>query len=169
MKLHLHLDQLKKTWTLNSLLIHSFLLFSTVGISDSFSVPQGSLYVYEVNIDKGITFRGEIIISNSAKPVTVEIYDPSGEIIDKITVLDKIEISFITEKTGEYEVKFHNFELESSVDVIFNYSVKRDIPFIPGYSICTLLIGAVLSVIVIKIQKRNAYVTHLRIKSCKLA
>jgi hypothetical protein len=148
---------IKKTNGLNSIIIHLFLLFSTIGITDSLSVHQGSPHVYEINIDKGITFRGVILLSDSSKPITIEIHDPSGEIVEKATALKRIEISFVTAEAGMYEIKFYNFESESSVELTFSYDVKRDISVIPAFSFWAIFIGTVFFLTYSQLRKRNLY------------
>ena len=142
---------------INSIIFSSLLLITTAAKTDSISVPQGSFYIYEIDIDKGITFKGTIILSDKAKPITIEIYDPSGEIIEKTTVLDTIEITFITVEAGRYVFKFYNFESEVSVELTFSYDVKRELPVIPGFPFWALIIGTAISIIYARTSTRSGY------------
>jgi hypothetical protein len=92
-------------------------------------------------LDRGVTFRGKIVISIPEKPITVEIYDVNGEVIEKISVLKEIEINFFSADTGTYEIRFYNFESDNTVDLTFSFNVKRDFPIIPSFQIWSMVIG----------------------------
>ena len=47
-------------WNKLGSLILMLLFLSVASKTDSISVPQGSFYLYEINIDTGITFQGKI-------------------------------------------------------------------------------------------------------------
>ena len=134
-------------WNKLGSLILMLLFLSVASKTDSISVPQGSFYLYEINIDTGITFQGKIELIDKQKPITVEIYDPNGEIIEKTSVLGTIEIMFITEEAGIFVIKFYNFEVDDTVDLTFSYNVKRELPVIPGFSLNAILLGSVLFII----------------------
>jgi len=61
-----------------SLLIHLFVLYSLIARTDSINIPQGSMYVYEIEINEGITFRGEINLFDEENKILVEILQKSA-------------------------------------------------------------------------------------------
>ena len=124
-----------------SLLLPFFILFSVIANTDNLSVPPGSFYLYEIELDKGVTFRGKINLSEPVKQITVEVYDVSGELIEKVSVLSEVEISFVSTDAGMYDIRFHNIESEKSVELTFSYDVKRDFPVIPAFPIWSIVIG----------------------------
>ena len=125
-------------------LLHLFLLITSTPKTDSINIPSGSIYLYEVEIDKGITFKSKIDLSENKVPIIVEIYDPDGEIIEKMTVLADLELNFVTVTAGTYEIKFYNMVSESSVELLFSYNVQREIPVIPSFPPWSLFIGLLL-------------------------
>ena len=124
-----------------SLLLPFFILFSVIANIDHLSIPPGSFYLYEIELDKGVTFRGKIKLSEPVKQITVEVHDLSGEVIEKVSVLSEVEISFLSTDAGIYEIRFHNFESDKSVELTFSYDVKRDFPVIPAFPIWSIVIA----------------------------
>jgi hypothetical protein len=104
-------------------------------------VSPDSFYLYKIELEKGVTFKGKIIISSSEEPVTVEVYDPDGDIIDKISVLEDMDIEFVSKNAGLYDIRFHNHDSNSTIYVTFNFEVKRDVPVIPAFPLCPIFIG----------------------------